>query len=824
MSAYNKGNRYVLSESIEGLESPFLDEELFSGQGEEGWAPRLGSLEAESPFLQLNLPAFDQEIIGVDERTVVERVFNIPNRWICAIDVLSDKPDEHSRGTGILIGPRYVLTARHSRDIRHYEEFVVSPARNGSNSNNPFGSFKAVGFCYPERYYIDIPVQHGRAAGTTARIPQDDDYMLIILKEDLASKTHPNMNGTLSYWGQNPAQAVIRALKPDAIHDKGIVVVGYPGDTCGTDRFSGSETEKKRKMNTCLRTRKDEWASKQWRGVGVLNTRTDNPSWLYHTADTYKGQSGAPVCLRIGKTLHLAGIHTAAESPYYNKGLLVTERMLRNLCVWMNTDAGYTIAKIRDGTLIVEPRHPIAVGSRESLANADDQIEEMSYEDLSDSGLNEDQEAREAEWSTEPFEPLSEEEDPEWASATEQWEAEDGEDWYESDGEFDDAWSEDSAAVTELQVSVSEAETGTTLGHMAFAHILLETWNPNTSAMVPGVVPATPSALTTPFFDAAKVGTNPDENLQQALTSLIDRKSAYKRAGKNIAISLVDLSGANKRSPRYAGFNDLLNFYGASVNKITGLLGVYQLLAEANELLKANPTISDAAGLESEFRSRWTGAGIAVQHHPRVTRILTVQPGKPASPATAAIHPELIARLRRISSGNQNGSTSIVLLKFPYLGSTLLAHGLYSPANRGGLWTSRAYGPINYLRQKFALSAWSTKDNPYPKTYVHNINAVSVAQFFTLAAQRRMVDQTTSEAVLRHLQEGRCTTSAIETTALAANGQVSAKCGIYKGWVHDAVHFKETGTLRELVVVILTKNSTFGIMKNLFDDLVALVP
>jgi hypothetical protein len=46
----------------------------------------------------------------------------------------------------------------------------------------------------------------------------------------------------------------------------------------------------------------------------------------------------------------------------------------------------------------------------------------------------------------------------------------------------------------------------------------------------------------------------------------------------------------------------LTNFYGASVNKITGLLGVYQLLAEANELLKTTPTIADSVDLESALK------------------------------------------------------------------------------------------------------------------------------------------------------------------------------------------------------------------------------
>jgi hypothetical protein len=70
---------------------------------------------------------------------------------------------------------------------------------------------------------------------------------------------------------------------------------------------------------------------------------------------------------------------------------------------------------------------------------------------------------------------------------------------------------------------------------MAFKRILLEHMDPATSAVVPGVVPATPAALTTPFYDATLLGTTPDpgpDGLQQALTNLINSKPAYKNVGK----------------------------------------------------------------------------------------------------------------------------------------------------------------------------------------------------------------------------------------------------------------------------------------------------
>jgi len=425
MTASEEKNQPLRSPPLEGLESPFMGEELFVGETEPEWEARLGALESESPFLQLNLPDLEQEIIGKDERTLVANTLKTPNRWICAIDVLDDKPQLHSRATGILIGPSYVLTAGHVWS-HGGKGLTVSPARNGSNSSNPFGKVEAKLFRFPMPYYITLPVQHGKHAGTQTTIRQDDDYMLIILKQDLAAITHREMEGALGYWGQNPAEAVVRLLEPEALQGKEIVVIGYPGDTCGIDKFSGSASQKLRAIRNCIHTRENEWASRQWWSTGILDVRSLFPNRMYHTADTYEGQSGAPICLTTGQTLNLAGIHINRESEQRNLGLRVTERMLRNLCAWMNKDAGYAIASLKDGALVVQPRSSAGTRARESF----DDFEEAENE-------------------SEDFPASAEREDPApagWGEAEEnlydlgpdRQEAEEAADWEEEQAERDD--------------------------------------------------------------------------------------------------------------------------------------------------------------------------------------------------------------------------------------------------------------------------------------------------------------------------------------------------------------------------------------------------
>jgi hypothetical protein len=198
------------------LESPFLDHEFDTAEGKDDREFDLGALEAESPFLHLLEPvpqplAFEEEIIGKDERMRVTDTLKVPNRWICAIDILIDNPrwgkgtDQpqyiaKSRATGILIGPRYVLTAAHILDKQTVEDegkqksvdvkgFTVSPARNGDNAKNPFGKIKAKAWQVSKPYIVRRRV---RQDGREIMIPiqQHDDYALIILDKDVSTSTH----------------------------------------------------------------------------------------------------------------------------------------------------------------------------------------------------------------------------------------------------------------------------------------------------------------------------------------------------------------------------------------------------------------------------------------------------------------------------------------------------------------------------------------------------------------------------------------------------------------------------------------------------------
>ena len=320
----------------------------------------------ETPFMNEEL---EEEVIGEDKRTLVANTLQIPNQWVCAIEVLVDNPKwgthgeqqfiVSGRGTGVLIGPRYVLTARHVLSSRPVKGLIVSPARNESNSTNPFGRVKSKAFHLSTAYRI-------RPKSLSTAL---DDYALIILEKDLAGNTHSKMKGALGYWGQDQSIAIVQRQEPDKIRWKEITVIGYPGDTCGKVKFTGSKKDKEKEIVNCRNRQSDKWASTQWRSSGLFRAVAGS-SLLLHTADTYEGESGAPICLMSDRKLHLVALHTDQNDLKHNKGVRVTRRMLRELCAWINADAGYIMATIKDDTLVVQPRSSVPA-SKASIYSAE---------------------------------------------------------------------------------------------------------------------------------------------------------------------------------------------------------------------------------------------------------------------------------------------------------------------------------------------------------------------------------------------------------------------------------------------------------------------
>jgi monoamine oxidase len=330
-----------------------------------------------APRTQIARAATEEEVIGADDRVHVSNAFDMPARWVCAIDIYGRNPADGSevladqRATGILIGPCHVLTAAHvfgATSIRVKDKVVrvpvlrarVSPGRNGDNDDHPLG------WAWSKSIQRVLPYT------------DETDYALIELDRDLSKATHKKMSGALGYWGQMPSQAALRALDPKTLVDTTVTVIGYPGDRCGTQALTGNAKEKLAKITYCVQRQRDIWASTPWRASGALFA-DPNSAKLEYTADTYEGESGGPICLNRDQVLELVGVHGGEVPPpsgqpvARNRGARVTPDMLKQLRDWINKAAGKTIADVRNDALVfvAAPAHEAEDGLSTHEAEAE---------------------------------------------------------------------------------------------------------------------------------------------------------------------------------------------------------------------------------------------------------------------------------------------------------------------------------------------------------------------------------------------------------------------------------------------------------------------
>jgi V8-like Glu-specific endopeptidase len=258
-----------------------------------------------SPFASERPVPLQQERIGVDERRAVENSLRVPFRWVCALDVRFPGDTRRHRGSGVLIGPRQVLTVGHviyrARDGKGPESVHVAPARAGRV--DPVGRVKATAYSVSSRF-LDPPTR----ACVTSRlwVASRFDLALLTLESDVADVVPAGSRDgrPLGHWG-HPAQGAgtrLTGVGTGVLAGERITVSGYPVDRCGRAVLAPGGACDPR-----------DWASVQFWSTGALATSA-HAGVLLHTADTYRGQSGAPVwMLTPNGSRYLVGIHLGAR-------------------------------------------------------------------------------------------------------------------------------------------------------------------------------------------------------------------------------------------------------------------------------------------------------------------------------------------------------------------------------------------------------------------------------------------------------------------------------------------------------------------------------
>jgi V8-like Glu-specific endopeptidase len=845
MNPPEEKNRLLRSQAQE-MESPFSSSELFADENTDEASIVFSKLASESPFLHFSPEAFEEEILDKDERIIVTDTLTIPNRWICAIDILIENPKwgrlgesqfiTKARATGILIGSRYVLTAAHilrrqtinvDGKIKSVEVkgLTVSPARNRSNSNNPFGKVmsKSVRVSQPYRIrrkvrqnskIIEIPFQHR------------DDYALIILEKDLGSSTHSKMKGVLGYWGQVSTSSKIRRLDPDNLKGREVVVIGYPGDTCGREKFSGSRTEKEKKISNCWNRRNNEWASTQWKSKGTLSVE-ENSTTIFHTADTYDGQSGAPICMTINQQLHLVGIHTDKDTPQRNKGVRVTRRMLRELRSWINSDAGYSMATIKDDILTVQPKS--AQTDREYVDDfaedenhAEDFPDATEFSDVEEEDSSFEPEDLEESYSLEEEMPIIEEEWLEEENFTDT----DEEKFWDSETITDDE--DEELLIKEISELLPEreisSETGPLLllqetpplprGVQRFEHRFQPMKRDTaTQSWVPDGVEKQLEPLDPGFFDAK--GEMKPSSLNQALKDLLTKNAAFSRylssealrdgkakAADKLRVALVDLTGIKILHPEFAGWGSTVAVNGASCPKVAALYAAFQLRNDLKHIAAAEKILK-TADLIRIVKERWKKE--RVSDPPNLDQLLYHGTNPPSLEFTADVD-GAVDNIIDPKKANHAAKVLIDTVGFPYIASLMWQSGLRHPV-KGGLWLTS-----NYAGGK----PWKNPSRPPPSpVFGHNATALSLATFFTLLGQDRLA----RSGLPRTIKTTLSTASWFRDTLPSAT--IASKVGLLSTHAHEAALI-ENGRFRYAVAIMtggIASKAGISLLKKLIGKL-----
>lgn len=330
--------------------------------------------------------------------------------------------------------------------------------------------------------------------------------------------------------------------------------------------------------------------------------------------------------------------------------------------------------------------------------------------------------------------------------------------------------------------------------------------------------------------------------------TFLHQNGATKKPHSNdkIRVALVDLGAVttcqsagipiitSKKicTPGYAEWGSLEPMFAASTGKIGIVYAAYQMLSDLREtaVIYANTIRTKANLFDKMNRDAWK----SLVCKPDLSWLFTFD--DTVNPVKVEMSASLDDYLKRMVGGPARFSTQlafelILRIGFEYLASVLWQSGLRHPRRRG-LWFHNSYEAdtidnrlINTACHKKASYFESGRQINYvvwtkdPMGGVGiDLNALSAATFFTLMAQRRLVNPQLSQQMEALLRTG-CWLSG--STVPAGARRLAVKCGAASNNSHDAALIINGGHC--YVLVLLINNATGLDRGRLVNDLDRLV-
>jgi glutamyl endopeptidase len=235
-----------------------------------------------------------ESIIGDDDRKQVLTTTNAPWCYICALTITM--PYGTMVGTGWLISPRTIITAGHCvYDLKRggglAMKIAVTPGKNGSNAAGPMQT--------ATKFRVLAGWEDGQKKGRPYAETQRYDYAAILLDPPYKAP------GYFSFAAIANEQAV---QKEDTN------IAGYPLERDGSAK---------------------DGTHMFWHARRIAQATATT---LEYETDTYGGQSGSPIWLKMDGQRYVVGIHTrgVTDTQPLNGGVRITSEVFTTLKKWKN--------------------------------------------------------------------------------------------------------------------------------------------------------------------------------------------------------------------------------------------------------------------------------------------------------------------------------------------------------------------------------------------------------------------------------------------------------------------------------------------------------